>query len=306
MKKILLTGATGLIGATVYRHFAPKVEIVRLGRRAECELQADLSQPETLENLSFDGCGTVIHCAGITDEDIKARPAQAFIQSTLGINSLIQTAIKSGVEKFIYISTAHVYGSQAGTINEDVPANPLSDYAIAHYAAEQTLRRNAGKFKSCAVLRPNAVFGMPLAIDKFDRWTLIPYSFPLEAVYQQRIVLRSSGEQNRNFVAAQDIANHIEQLILSNVEQFSVSNPLGKETISVYQFALKCAEIYSQLTGKECPVERPLMQKESPEEEFIYQTNHNFNFNMSNLDVFIKDFTLRILEDVQNGKRYGA
>ena len=109
MKKILLTGATGLIGATVYRHFAPKVEIVRLGRRAECELQADLSQPETLENLSFDGCGTVIHCAGITDEDIKARPAQAFIQSTLGINSLIQTAIKSGVEKFIYISTAHVY-----------------------------------------------------------------------------------------------------------------------------------------------------------------------------------------------------
>jgi len=109
MKKILLTGATRLIGATVYRHFAPKVEIVRLGRRAECEIQADLSQPETLANLSFDGCETVVHCAGVRDEDFKVRPSEGFVQSTLGINALIQTAIKSGVEKFIYISTAHVY-----------------------------------------------------------------------------------------------------------------------------------------------------------------------------------------------------
>ncbi len=307
MKKVLLVGATGLIGASVDKKLSATREIVRLGRRAECDYQADLSKPETLKNLMFEDCEAVIHCAGVTDEDFKSRPADAFVQSSSGMNSLIQSAIKSKIKKFIYISTSHVYGHQTGIINEDSAANPLSDYAIAHYAAEQTLRRNAGSFESSFALRPNAVFGEPLLIDGFDRWNLIPYSFPLEAVYNRKIVLRSSGDQNRNLVATGDIADCIEKIVSTNrAAPLAIINPIGRETISVYRFAQKTAEVYRKLTGNVCEVERPLQADAVQEEDFIYQTKYEFETEKADLETFLLKFISRILEDYKNGKRYSA
>ena len=296
-----------MIGAEVFRKLSASSEIVRLGRRPECEIQADLSKPETLENLHFEDCDTVIHCAGVTDEDFKSRPVEAFVQSTLGMNALIQAGIKNGIKRFLYISTSHVYGSQTGLINEDTPVNPLSDYAVAHYAAEQTLQRNAKHIGNCRVLRPNAVFGEPVLIDDFDRWTLIPYSFPLEAVYNKKIVLRSSGEQNRNLVGIEDIINCIKNFLSTSArENFTVVNPIGKETISVYQFAQKTANIYQQLTGEVCAIERPSPANEAKEKEFTYQTKFNFSMEKADLETYLKKFLSRILEDYKNGKRYIA
>lgn len=307
MSGILLTGATGLIGAEVYRRLSATHNIVRLGRRPECEIQADLSKPETLKDLRFDDCETVIHCAGVTDEDFKLRPVEAFVQSTLGMNALIQTAIGNQIKRFFYISTSHVYGTQAGLINEETPTNPMSDYGIAHYAAEQTLRRNAEKIGNCFVLRPNAVFGEPVLIDNFDRWTLIPYSFPLEAVYNKKIVLRSSGEQNRNLVGTEDIVNCIENLFSITPEgNFTIVNPVGKETISVYQFAEKTAEIYLQVTDEMCAVERPMPNDGLKEEEFIYQTKFDFKKEKADLKTYLIKFISRISKDYKNDKKYRA
>lgn len=306
MRQILLTGATGLIGAEVYRKFSESFEIVRLGRRPECEIQADLNNPETFETLDFEGCETIIHCAGVTDEDLKFEPIKGFVKSTLGINALIQAGIKSRVRNFVYISTSHVYGQQVGSINENNTVNPLSDYSIAHYSAEQVLRRNSQKIGNCWVLRPNAVFGIPALINNFKRWTLIPFSFPLEAVYNKKIVLQSSGEQNRNFVGIEDIANCIENLFLDpSEENFRIVNPLGKETISVYQFAQKTAKIYQELTGEICSIERPSPPYKS-EEKFIYQTEFNFKDEKSDLDEYLTKFLSQILKDYKNGKKYIA
>ena len=296
-----------MIGAEVYQKLSASSQIIRFGRRSECEIQADLSKPETIENLSFENCDTIVHCAGVTDEDFKSRPAEAFVQSTLGMNALIQAGIRSGIKRFIYISTSHVYGSQAGLTNEDTPANPLSDYSIAHYAAEQTLRRNAKNIGNCWILRPNAVFGMPVFFGNFDRWTLIPYSFPLEAVYNKKIVLRSSGEQNRNLVATADIANYIEKILsvsTTGTENFTIVNPAGKETLSVYHFAQRTAEAYQKLTGEVCSIKRPTPTGEAKEKDFIYQTKFNFNVEKADLDDHLIEFLSRILEDYKHGQRY--
>lgn len=306
MSQILLTGATGLIGAEVYRKFSESFEVVRLGRRPECEIQADLSQPETFESLDFDGCETIIHCAGVTDEELKYEPTKGVIKSTLGMNALIQAGIKSNVKNFFYISTSHVYGEQVGLIKEKSNVNPLSDYSIAHYSSEQILRRNAQKIGNCRVLRPNAVFGVPALMDNFSRWSLIPFSFPLEAVYNKKIVLQSSGEQYRNFVGIEDIANCIENLFSTpSKETFEIVNPVGKETISVYQFAQKTAEIYRRLTGEICLIERPLPTSEL-KEDFVYQTEFNFKNEKSDLSEYLTKFLTQILKDYTNGKKYIA
>ena len=305
MGKILLVGATGLIGAEVFQKLSGENEVVCLGRRPESDLKGDLSKPESLADLDLKGFEAVVHCAGVTDEDLKHRPAEAFVQSTQGMNALIQRAIAGSVKRFVYVSTSHVYGPQQGVIDENTPANPLSDYAIAHYAAEQTLKRNAAKFENSFVLRPNAVFGVPVFIDKFDRWSLIPYSFPLEAVYSQKIVLLSTGEQNRNFVGTKDIANCISELLsFSNDEVFTIVNPLGKETMSVYDFALKCAEVSEKVTGTKSRVERPEPEGKFAEAMFQYRSQLDLKSSQVDLTDSLTHLFSKIFEEFKNGKKY--
>jgi len=307
MSKILLLGATGLIGSSVYRWLEKEHPITRLGRSAECELKGDLSKPDSIAAVELDDFEVLVHCAGVTDEDFRSRPGDAYIQSSIGLNALIKKAIAARIKRFIYISTSHVYGRQVGTINESSPPDPLSDYAIAHFAAEQTLKRNASSFERVFVLRPNAVFGGPLFLEKFDRWSLIPYSFPLEAVYTQKIVLRSSGEQNRNFVGTDDIARYVESLIASTEGgSFEVVNAVGKDTMSVYEFGLKCCEIYREVTGKDCTVERPEFQPQSKEDEFCYESNFDFSIAKDDIEVATTSLINTIAQEFKNGKKYSA
>ena len=151
------------------------------------------------------------------------------------------------------------------------------------------------------------MFGEPVFIDKFDRWSLIPYSFPLEAVYTQKIVLRSSGEQNRNFVSTYDIARYVESLTNSSEgESFEVINAIGKDTMSVYEFGLKCCEIYRQVTGKECSVERPEFQRQAEEKEFCYESNFDFSIEKDDIEIATTRLINTIAREYKNGKKYSA
>jgi UDP-glucose 4-epimerase len=307
MSKILLLGATGLIGSSVYRCLEKTHGITRLGRSGECELKGDLSKPGSMNSLVLDDFDVLVHCAGVTDEDFKSSPADAFIQSSVGLNALVQNAIAARVKRFIYVSTSHVYGPQVGTIDESSASDPLSDYAIAHFVAEQTLKRNASGFEAVFVLRPNAVFREPLFIDKFDRWSLIPYSFPLEAVYTQKIVLRSSGEQNRNFVSTFDIARYVECLLDRRGDQtFEIINAIGKDTMSVYEFGLKCCKIYREVTGNECVVERPESKPQTKQKEFCYESNFDFSIGKDDIEIATTHLIETIEREYKNGKKYSA
>ena len=100
-------------------------------------------------------------------------------------------AIKYGIEKIIYFSTAHVYGSFENRISEITPPNPLSSYSITHYFTEQLIRSITNdESTKCLIIRPNAVFGIPPNLNSFNRWGLIPYSFPLEGVTKNKITLK--------------------------------------------------------------------------------------------------------------------
>ena len=306
--RVAISGSSGLIGGIVAERLGAAKEIVRLGRRAGCEIQVDFSRPETVARIDLGGCEALIHCAGIVDEDFKRDPAAAYLQNTVSIDLLAQRAAAAGIKSLIYLSSTHVYGPFTGRITEETPVNPLSDYAIAHYAAEQILKRNSvNRGPHVLVLRPNAVFGVPCEIDNFDRWTLIPFSFPLEAVYQQKIVLLTSGEQRRNFVGAGDVAALIEAYLDSPNESqaFQVVNSVGRETTSVYEFAGKCATIYQQLTGKPCIVERPQPSQRDQGADFELTSSSPYQ-PKDKIDDFLVSFMTRIIGDLQHGKTYGA
>lgn len=297
MMRVAVIGATGLIGGFVTRRLRRVGEVVTVGRRADCDRLADLSKPETVARLDLEGVDALVHCAGVVDEDFRADPVGAFVQSSVGMSTLVERCITLGIGTVVYFSTAHVYGPLVGRISEQTPVNPLSDYAVAHYTSEQTLKRYVLQGHLAGlVLRPEAVYGIPTPLKAFDRWHLIPYSFPMEAVDRQEIVLRTSGTQSRNFVGADDVALYVDSYLASRSRPgtFTVLNPKGLDTLSVYEFAVKCAQHFSKITGKPCKISVPPASNRPGLEDHSYDSVHDLHRAQDRLDAYL-DALLRVL-----------
>jgi UDP-glucose 4-epimerase len=306
--RVAISGSSGLIGGGIHRQLAKTKKVTSIGRRRNCEINVDFSRPESVKNINLHGFDAVIHCAGVVDEDFKVNPISAYVQNTLGLSMFVQRACECGVRDFIYFSTAHVYGPLVGSISEITTVNPLSNYAIAHYAAEQIIKSySINNGIKALVLRPVAVFGMPIDLSAFDRWSLIPFSFPLEAVYTRKIVLRSSGEQSRNFIGTDDLALYAERFIETSdrFDPFTVINPIGPNTLSIYEFAVKCAQIYTGLTDQKCEVIRALTSVTDSQPRFSYESKNRYHKSLQSLDKYLIDFTEMAIDAHKEGHKYG-
>ncbi len=257
--QILMTGSTGLIGSSVTKRLRLSHDLHTLGRQQGLvDSVIDFNCTNKITKLRLPTSNCLIHCAGVIDEDFKIDPMSAYQRATLGAEALLNAAVASGVKKFVYISSTHVYGPQIGVVTEFSPVNPQSHYALAHYCTEQLFRRYAASCQGLVViLRPNAVYGLPAHPSLFQRWSLIPFSFPREAKENGRITLKSSGLQRRNFVSTSAIADVIARCVDGDLDkEFGVINVLGAETESVYEFAQRCQKIAETQLGRPCKVER--------------------------------------------------
>ena len=302
--RIILTGSTGLIGGRVWERIRVSHDVARLGRRDTCELRADLAVPTSIAGLDLSGYDALVHCAGVVDEDFINSPERVWAQAVAGTETLAAQALAGGVERVIYFSTTHVYGAFQGTLTEDSHPDPMSPYALAHYATEQVLKRFAHKGLKVFIIRPNAVYGTPVDWDTFDRWSLVPFDLPLQAVYCGKIILKTSGVQKRNFVAADDLAHYVEQLLeFSGKENPLFLNALGSDTLQIYDFAQMCAKVYQDKKGVACPIERPELPTVA--EVFELLTNKpEFQPSEKILD-FVKEFMSSAIERLAKGKTYG-
>lgn len=302
--RIVLIGATGLIGGKVWERLRANHEVVRLGRRAVCELRADLTVSSSFAKLDLFGYDALIHCAGVVDEDFKNSPQNAWSQAVIGAQAICDRALRDGIKRLVYFSTTHVYGVFHGKLTEESCPNPLSPYAIAHYATEQVLKSYACNDLKIFILRPNAVYGIPVDWDAFDRWSLVPFELPLQAVYRGKIVLKTSGVQKRNFVSTQDLARYVEQLLmLTGGENPLFLNALGTDTMSIYDFAHMCADVYKDKKGITCAVECPKLPLTA--EDFGVSTNKPSFQPSERVEDFVSEFTTAVIERSIKGKTYG-
>ena len=294
--RILLTGATGLIGHTVAQCLAVEHTVMTLSRRGGGGggIRADLDNRISIEAATFPQIDALVHCAGVVDEDFRDAPERAFHKATLGADALVEKAVAAGAQRLSYVSSAHVYGPMVGRIDETAPANPLSNYAIAHFATEQVFRRHVGVGVSTLMLRPCAVFGDLMEPSSFRRWTLIPFSFPRDAVTQGEIVIRSTGNQRRNFVGTHDIATVIADWLARPAEGHRVVNPIGATSSSVHEFALRCARLAKDHLGHACAIRRIEPTGPTPGDDFDYRSVQGAGGEQS-----IDEFVVRLMRQIE-------
>lgn len=182
-------------------------------------LQTDWSNDRILEQ-ACDGVDVLIHAAGMNAHDCGADPVAALEFNGLATSRLVDVASRVGVQRFIYLSTAHVYANPLiGHISEDVCPRNMHPYASSHLAGESALLSAAqyGKIKGI-VLRLSNVFGAPAHKD-VNCWTLLVNELCRQAVTEGRLTLRSSGLQRRDFVGMQETCRAVSHVLGLSEEQ---------------------------------------------------------------------------------------
>ena len=162
--KVLITGSEGFIG----KNLAPYLEehgyeVLRADIAESAEIRVDVSSFEDcvrkLMNLDFDA---VIHLAAIANvprclED----PYTCFQVNSVGTLNMIEVASRKNVDRFIYSSSANVYGVPAELpVKESTPPNPRTPYDYSKVVSEMlVLSYSRAKRLKYVIFRSWKLFG---------------------------------------------------------------------------------------------------------------------------------------------------
>lgn len=250
-RKVLITGGMGYVGARVAQELATRddLEIVLGSRSAQrppvwlsnsTVVSMDWSSSDSLSEACR-GISAVLHLAAMNEIDCARDPVAALESNGVYSVRLLEAAKLNNVKRFIYLSTAHVYGAPlAGRIDEKMLARPRHPYASSHRAAEDAVlaAHDDGKLTGL-VLRLSNGFGAPAHPD-VNRWTLLVNDLCRQAVVERRLTLRSAGLQRRDFVTLQDVGRAFSHVLDLSREQagdgiFNVGGAWAPRVIDVVE-----------------------------------------------------------------------
>ncbi len=223
LMRILITGGMGLIGGRLGQHLQQAGHQIILGSRnasspPDWPLQAEVVQTDWSDSRALrEICNyvdVVIQAAGMNAQDCATDPVAALEFNGLATARLLAAAIRAGVKRFIYLSTAHVYASPLiGLISEDTCPRNLHPYATSHLAGEHAVlgAMQRGQIEGVALRLSNA-FGVPMHKD-VNCWMLLVNDLCRQAVTKRSLTLRSAGVQRRDFVTLQDVSRAVSHVL---------------------------------------------------------------------------------------------
>ena len=153
---VLVTGGAGYVGAhmalrLVEAGYRPVIlDDLSSGSRKFVSdhtfVEGDIGDPDLVAHLldEYD-VREVIHFAGSTlvPESIRD-PLAYYLNNTVKSRSLIAQCVKAGVERFVFSSTAAVYGRPDRTpVSEAAALNPISPYGASNMMTERILADTA-------------------------------------------------------------------------------------------------------------------------------------------------------------------
>lgn len=267
MRKILITGGFGYIGGRIAQAIQSSDEFQAiLGSRVRREKPHWLPQASVIDTpwRDIDGLrnacenvSSIIHLSAMNEIEAARDPVAALEVNGVATVRLLEAAKASGVKRFIYFSTAHVYGAPlVGELSERVCPKPVHPYATSHKAAEDAvLAENSADKIAGIVIRLSNSFGCPTH-ENIDRWTLLVNDLCMQAVTHRQLTLKTPGMQRRDFVTLTDVGNAVLHICRNNCI-VGVYNLGGEWAPTIYDMSILIAERCHTLFGYKPNIVRP-------------------------------------------------
>ncbi len=268
--KILITGGLGYLGGRIadfLKRNHPESTIV-LGTSRNISKIPDWAKPfqivqlnlldqTSIEKAVSKDLHAIIHLAALNEHDSFSNVSSAWETNSLGTQNLLSVANQKQVQEFIYFSTFHVYGNCQGRITEDSPTKPHHPYAATHRAAEDMVRFfQHYKGMEALTLRLSNGFGYPMD-SGVNRWTLVFNDLCRQAMTSGKMILKSSGQQHRDFISLHDVAAAVDHFLfkISGKWEDGLFNLGGDCSLSIADVAKKIAMVYEKKYGKTIPIQ---------------------------------------------------
>ncbi|MBF0427588.1 MAG: NAD-dependent epimerase/dehydratase family protein [Magnetococcales bacterium] len=282
--RILITGGFGLLGGRLGEHFASLGHDVVLGSRSNREVPdwlpnaqvvaMDWQKPKEIEACVVEQ-DVIIHAAGVNASDCAQDPVEALAFNGVATARLVDAVAKVGGKKrFIYLSTAHVYAAPlVGLITEESCPRNRHPYATSHRAGEDVvLYAWQQGLVDGLVIRLSNAYGRPMH-PAVDCWMLLVNDLCRQAVSCGEMVLKTSGEQPRDFIALSDLCR-----LLENYLNRLLPEPAGRvvnvgsgRSVLVLEMAKRIQKRCMITLGISPALRYPLSQGGTPALELCYQ-----------------------------------
>jgi UDP-glucose 4-epimerase len=154
MPTVLVTGGAGYIGShTVLRLTERGYRVIVYDNLSSGHAEAvlapaelirgDLAETHRLERIiSEESVDSIVHfAADIVVPESVSNPLKYYRNNTINTTNLIELAARSGIQRFVFSSTAAVYGiPDSIPVSEDAPVRPINPYGRSKLMSEWVLR----------------------------------------------------------------------------------------------------------------------------------------------------------------------
>jgi dTDP-4-dehydrorhamnose reductase len=304
VKRILVTGASGLLGLNFCYFFNQKYQVIGvvnntlLSNTAFKVIRKDLVKSSPLEILDESQPDIVLHCAAMANIDqCESFPLEAKLINSEYPGILAGECANRDI-KFVHISTDAVFdGKNCGKegYREDDPANPISMYAETKLYGEQNVMKN----------NPDAM----IARVNFYGWSTSGKRSLVEFFYNNL----SEGNQVNGFndvffctLYVHNLADILVEMIDSDAK--GIYHVFSSDFQSKYQFGLSIAKKFKFDPNLVKPVswkDGGLTAKRSP--NLIMNTDklskllgHALPTQQECLDYFYQDSACGLRQTIQN------
>lgn len=266
-KKVLVTGANGMLGSNILKFMSYK-DVVGYSHS-----ELDITDHNVVQNiLTSEKPDIIIHTAAFTNvEACEVEIDKAYLINTIGTQNLVNYALEHNV-LFIYISSTGIYGKEQDTAYTEFDSvHPTTVHHTSKYEAEKIVQNHLNRY---LILRTGWLYGGDKTHEK-------------NYVYKRYLDLKNSdvnysvASQIGNPTYVKNLVKQIEVLISSKI--YGLYNCVDHaENISRYHYVKKIGELFEL----KCEV------KKAPEGMYtrVAPVSHNesavnYKLNLLGLDV---------------------
>jgi len=229
LKKVLVVGGAGYLGSVLVRRLLEKGYKVRI---LDIFMFGEDSVKELLTNKDFEivkgdirdigvissalkGVDAVINLAAVVgDPACKIEPESTIETNYLATKTLAEACKYHQINRFVFASTASVYGIKEGLVNEASTPNPVSLYARSKLKSEEGILSLADENFSPCILRMATLYGLSHRM----RFDLVVNVLTMKAVTEKKITI-FGGKQWRPLLHVADAAESFLRCIEAPIEK---------------------------------------------------------------------------------------